>query len=193
MNQPLPTIVLTGGGSGGHITPLLSLARELKKQAPDCQVLYIGHKGDNFDTLKHSGHDFDFMAFIKAGKFRRYHGNRARGLLDPKTLILNIRDFFRLPASIAAAYKILRKFKPDAVFSKGGFVSLPVGIAARLLKIPIITHDSDSTPGLANRIIGRWAKIHATGMPPEYYSYPKSKTVFVGIPIDQTIKRVTPK
>ena len=184
---------MTGGGSGGHITPLLSLARELKRQAPGCQILYIGHKGDNFDTLDQSGHDFDFMAFIKAGKFRRYHGQSMLGVLSPRTLMLNVRDFFRLPGSIISSYKVLRKFKPAAVFSKGGFVALPVGIAARLLKVPIITHDSDSTPGLANRMLGKWAKIHATGMPVEFYSYPKSATEYVGIPIDERIKRVTPR
>jgi UDP-N-acetylglucosamine--N-acetylmuramyl-(pentapeptide) pyrophosphoryl-undecaprenol N-acetylglucosamine transferase len=171
----------------------LSLARELKKQEPACQILYIGQKGDNFDTLKKSGHDFDFMAFIKAGKLRRYHGQSFLGLLSPHTLGLNIRDFFRLPGSIISSYKIMRKFKPDAVFSKGSFVALPVGIAARMLKVPVITHDSDSTPGLANRIIGRWAKVHATGMPAEYYNYPRSRTEYVGVPIDERIKKVTPR
>jgi UDP-N-acetylglucosamine--N-acetylmuramyl-(pentapeptide) pyrophosphoryl-undecaprenol N-acetylglucosamine transferase len=185
---------LTGGGSGGHITPLLSLARELKNQEPGCEVIYIGHKGDDLDTFKESGHDFDFMAFIKAGKFRRYHNVKfASGVFDFKTLILNVRDFFRLPGSIIAAWRLLRKFNPDVVFSKGGFVAVPVGIAAKLHGIPIVTHDSDTLPGLANRIIGRWAKIHATGMPARYYSYPKQTIKHVGIPIDERIKRVTPK
>jgi len=185
---------LTGGGSGGHITPLLSLARELKAQSPGCQILYIGHKGDSFDTFKDSGHDFDFMAFVKAGKLRRYHGRgMAASVFNPKTLALNIRDFFRLPGSVLAAWHLLRKFKPDVVFSKGGFVAVPVGVAAKLLGIPIITHDSDAMPGLANRIVGRWAKIHATGMPPENYSYPKHSIEYVGIPIDERIKKVTPK
>ena len=194
MNQQSPTIVLTGGGSGGHITPLLSLARELKKQAPQSQILYIGHKGDNFDSFHDSGHNFDFMAFIKAGKFRRYHGpGLASGIFHPKTLALNVRDFFYLPGSVLASVRLLRKFEPDVVFSKGGFVAVPVGVAARLLRVPIVTHDSDALPGLANRIVGRWAKVHATGMPAEYYSYPKSTIEYVGIPIDERIKKVTPK
>lgn len=194
MKHQTPIIVLTGGGSGGHITPLLSLARELKSQRPGCEILYIGHKGDDLDTFKESGHDFDFMAFIKAGKFRRYHNVKfASGVLDLKTLILNIRDFFRLPGSIVAAWRLLRKFNPDVVFSKGGFVAVPVGIAAKMRGIPIVTHDSDSLPGLANRIIGRWAKIHATGMPARYYLYPERPIKHVGIPIDERIKTVTPK
>jgi UDP-N-acetylglucosamine--N-acetylmuramyl-(pentapeptide) pyrophosphoryl-undecaprenol N-acetylglucosamine transferase len=185
---------LTGGGSGGHITPLLSLARELKTQAPDCQVIYVGHKGDNFDNFTGNSHDFDFTVFINAGKFRRYHsGNRLAQLLDLKTWMLNIRDFFRLPGSIASSVRVMHRFKPDVVFSKGGFVAVPVGIAAKLGRIPIVTHDSDTVPGLANRIVGRWAAVHATGMPAKYYRYRRQSIEYVGIPIDQRIKKVTPK
>jgi UDP-N-acetylglucosamine--N-acetylmuramyl-(pentapeptide) pyrophosphoryl-undecaprenol N-acetylglucosamine transferase len=171
----------------------LSLARELKRQSPDCQIVYIGHKGDNFDTFKDSGHDFDFMAFINAGKFRRYHGHGLLGVLAPRTLALNIRDFFRLPGSIWSAYKLMRKFKPDVIFSKGSFVAVPVGLAGRLRRVPIVTHDSDAAPGLANRIVGRWAKVHATGLPAHYYPYRNSTIEHVGIPIDERIKKVTPK
>ena len=184
---------MTGGGSGGHITPLLSLAREIKSQQPGCQVIYVGHKGDDFDSLKSQTANFDFLAFINAGKFRRYHGEGIAALFDFKTLGLNIRDFFRLPGSIFSSYRLMRRFKPNVVFSKGGFVAVPVGVAARLSGVPIITHDSDSVPGLANRIVGRWAKVHATGMPAEYYTYPKSTIEYVGIPIDERIKKVTPK
>jgi len=184
---------LTGGGTGGHITPLLSLAQELKAQSPDCQIIYIGHKGDQFDTFQQSSHDFDFTAFINAGKLRRYGTLRFSGLLHPDIFAKNFVDLMRLPGSILVSLKLLRKFRPGAVFSKGGFVALPVALAAKLLHIPIITHDSDTVPGLANRIVGRWAKAHATGMPVEYYPYPKSSTYYVGIPIDARIKKVTPK
>ncbi len=185
---------MTGGGSGGHITPLLSLAHELKAQSPNCQIVYIGHKGDNFDSLKKRAGDFDFMVFVNAGKFRRYHGdNFLVRLLDLKTLALNIRDFFRLPGSVIVAYRLMRKFRPAVVFSKGSFVAVPVGLAAKLDRIPIITHDSDTVPGLANRIVGKWAKVHATGMPAEYYAYPKSTIEYVGIPVDPRVAKVTPK
>jgi UDP-N-acetylglucosamine--N-acetylmuramyl-(pentapeptide) pyrophosphoryl-undecaprenol N-acetylglucosamine transferase len=99
----------------------------------------------------------------------------------------------KLPLSIISAYRILKRFQPDVVFSKGSFVALPVGLAAKLNGMPIITHDSDSLPGLANRIIGRWAKVHATGLPAEFYSYKKSSVVQVGIPVDERIKKITPK
>jgi UDP-N-acetylglucosamine--N-acetylmuramyl-(pentapeptide) pyrophosphoryl-undecaprenol N-acetylglucosamine transferase len=172
----------------------LSLARELKKQSPDCRIVYVGHKGDNFDSLKQQAHDFDFMVFINAGKYRRYHGDSFfKRLFDLKTLALNVRDFFRLPGSILASRRILKQFKPDAVFSKGSFVAVPVGLAAKMKRIPIVTHDSDTVPGLANRIVGRWAKVHATGMPAQYYGYPKRSIEYVGIPIDEQITKVTPK
>ncbi len=182
---------MTGGGSGGHITPLLSLAHELKKLQPECEIVYIGHKGDRFDSLKQSSHDFDFTSFINGGKFRRYHNESFWShVADIKTLALNARDFFRLIGSVFTAIKILRKVKPDVVFSKGGFVVVPVGIAARLLRIPIVTHDSDSVPGLANRILGRWAVINATGMPAKYYKYPKDKIRYVGVPVSSAIEPV---
>ena len=156
--------------------------------------MYVGHKGDNFDTFKDNSHDFDFMVFINAGKFRRYHSSsRLAQLFDLKTLALNIRDFFRLPGSVVSSFRMIRRFKPDVVFSKGGFVAVPVGMAARLNRIPIVTHDSDIVPGLANRIVGSWAKIHATGMPAKHYAYPSSTVEHIGIPIDQRIKKVTPK
>jgi UDP-N-acetylglucosamine--N-acetylmuramyl-(pentapeptide) pyrophosphoryl-undecaprenol N-acetylglucosamine transferase len=172
----------------------LSLAHELKSQSPDCQIVYVGHRGDKFDSLEKNSHDFDFMAFIKAGKFRRYQSaGPLKGVLHPKTLALNVRDLFRLPSSVVTSYRLLSKFEPDVVFSKGGFVALPVGIAAHLKRIPIVTHDSDALPGLANRIIGRWASVHATGMPAEFYKYPRSSVEYVGIPINERIKKVTPK
>jgi UDP-N-acetylglucosamine--N-acetylmuramyl-(pentapeptide) pyrophosphoryl-undecaprenol N-acetylglucosamine transferase len=171
----------------------LSLAQELKKQSPECRIIYIGHKGDNFDTFQQSSHDFDFTAFINAGKLRRYGTLRFHGLLHPDIFWKNLVDICRFPGSVIISMRILRKFRPQVVFSKGSYVALPVGIAARLLNIPVVTHDSDTVPGLANRILGRWAKLHATGMPKEFYDYPAATTEFVGIPIDPRIKKVTPK
>ena len=134
------------------------------------------------------------MVFINAGKFRRYHGQHPLNrILDIKTLALNIRDIFRLPGSIWQTNRVMAKFKPDVVFSKGSFVAVPVGFAAKLRRIPIVTHDSDTVSGLANRIVGRWAKVHATGMPAKYYEYPESSIKYVGIPVDPNIKKVTPK
>ena len=180
---------MSGGGSGGHITPLLSLAHELKQLKSDCEIVYIGHKGDRFDSLKLSTDNFDFIAFIQAGKFRRYHGEGFVSHFNPKTFILNIRDFFRLGGSVLASLRILRKVRADVMFSKGGFVSLPVGLAAHILRIPIITHDSDSVPGLANRVVGRWATVRTSGMPLD----DSSGKLYVGIPIKEEIKQAGPE
>lgn len=185
---------MTGGGSGGHITPLLSLARALKKAKPGCWVVYIGHKGDKFDRHDKRLIDFNDARFISAGKYRRYHNQSTWSkLLDLKTFLLNARDFLRVFTSTVTAYHILSSFKPDVVFSKGGFVALPVGIAAKVRGVPVVTHDSDASPGLANRIIGRWAVIHATALPPEFYDYPKASTSHVGVPIDDKIQPVDRK
>jgi UDP-N-acetylglucosamine--N-acetylmuramyl-(pentapeptide) pyrophosphoryl-undecaprenol N-acetylglucosamine transferase len=169
----------------------LSLARAVKQQNPSCSIVYIGHKGDKFDRQEEHYHDFDFIGFVNGGKFRRYHGESVLShLLDFKTVALNIRDFFRVMGSIPKAWRILAKVKPEVVFSKGGFVAVPVGIAAKIRGIPIVTHDSDTVPGLANKIIGRWALVRATGMPAEFYNFSKGRVLYTGIPINQHIKLV---
>ena len=89
-----------------------------------------------------------------------------------------------------SAWRILRKHKPGVVFSKGGYGVVPVGLAARVLGIPIVTHDSDAAAGLANRIVGRWAQAHATGMPAHYYPYQRHKVHHVGIPVDERVQPV---
>ncbi len=82
-------------------------------------------------------------------------------------------------------------WRPDVIFTKGGFVCLPVGFAARLLHIPLVIHDSDAHPGLTNRVLGRWASAIATGAPLEYYNYPAAKSHYVGIPISSEFHRFT--
>lgn len=169
----------------------MSLARELKLLDPAGRIIYIGLKGDKIESLKSSYHYFDEVFYISAGKFRRYHGESFWShVVDLRTLALNIRDFFKVIVGIFEAGRLLKRIRPNVLFSKGGFVAVPVGIAARLCTVPIVTHDSDVTTGLANRIIGRWAKFHATGMPTDLYSYPKQSIRFVGIPTDERIKPV---
>lgn len=185
---------MTGGGSGGHITPLLPLAHELKKRSPDCRIIYIGLKGERISGLESRYGAFDAVYRITSGKFRRYHGQSLISrVTDFKTIWLNLRDLFEVVRGTMAARRLMRRLKPDVVFSKGGFVVVPVGLAARSRHIPIITHDSDAVPGLANRFIGKWASIHATGMPPEYYPYDPKTISYTGIPVDERIKKVSPQ
>lgn len=175
-------VVLTGGGSGGHITPVLAVAHELKVQAPDCVITYVGQTGDDLLDIVQANAAIDTVLTVSAGKLRRYSGEGWRQLLDIKTQALNVRDVFRTLAGVWQSYRVLGRVRPSVVFTRGGFVSVPVALAARLRKIPYITHDADTVPSLANRLIARWAALHAVALPVEVYPYPKEKTIQVGIP-----------
>lgn len=182
---------MTGGGSGGHIIPLLPLARALKARCPGARVVYIGLKGEKISAGQRLD-VFDEIARVTSGKLRRYHGESLFShLLDIKTIVLNVRDFFKVIFGFFTALKLLRKYRPAVVFSKGGYVTVPVGMAARWRHIPIVTHDSDTVPGLANRIVGRWAQLHASGLPPRYFNYPKETIRYTGVPVDERVKPVS--
>jgi UDP-N-acetylglucosamine--N-acetylmuramyl-(pentapeptide) pyrophosphoryl-undecaprenol N-acetylglucosamine transferase len=125
------------------------------------------------------------FAAISAGKFRREHfASRLGKVLNPRTLGPNVRDAGRTVAGVAGSLRILRRFKPDVVFVKGGFVGLPVGVAARLLGVPVVIHESDIEPGLANRVLARWATKIAVGFPVKSYrAFDPARLVFVGNPV----------
>lgn len=129
-------IIMTGGGTAGHVTPNLALIPELKKRGFD--IKYIG----SIDGIeKEIIGDANIPYFpISSGKLRRY--------FDMK----NFSDPFKVMKGIYQAKRILDKEKPDVVFSKGGFVAVPVVIAASMKKIPVVSHESDLTPGLANKL-----------------------------------------
>ena len=129
-------IVLTGGGTAGHVTPNLALLPELKKAG--YQIFYIGsYNGIERKLIEEQGIPY---YGISSGKLRRY--------LDIK----NFTDPFRVLKGCHEARKLIKKIKPDIVFSKGGFVSVPVVLAARHHHVPVICHESDLTPGLANKL-----------------------------------------
>lgn len=130
---------------------------------------------------------------VSAGKWRRYHGEGWRQLLDVETILKNIRDFFKVMAGIWQAFWLIGKLKPQVMFTPGGFVGVPVGIACRLRGVPVITHDLDAHPGIANRINGRWAVAHAVGQPKELYSYPSENTYYVGAPVASNFQKITPE
>ena len=182
---------MTGGGSGGHITPILAVADELKSLRPDIKLVYIGQKGDKLADIPVGHGNIDEVYTVRAGKFRRYHGQGLKQLLDVRTLLKNIRDFFFVIAGFWQSYWLLKKLKPAGMFVKGGYIAVPVGLAAGLSHIPYVTHDSDIVPGLANRIISRWAKAHAVALPKEVYNYPTDKTFTVGVPVSAQFKPVT--
>ncbi len=185
------TIVVTGGGSGGHITPILAVARELKQLRPDVKIVYIGQKGDKLSDIPAADPNIDTVYTVQAGKFRRYHGEGWRQILALPTQLRNICDAFKVLIGLWQSYRVIGKLKPDIIFSRGGFVSVPVALGGKLRHVPYITHDSDSVPSLANRIIAKWAQLHAVALPVEVYPYPAAKTINVGIPVSREYHRVT--
>ncbi len=184
--EPLRFLVV-GGGSGGHVSPLRAISRELfnktVQEGYDPEIIFISERGGNFSELMNI-EEVDSHKEIFAGKFRRYHGESFLGhIKDYKTVALNIRDFFKFSAGTAEAFVLLKRLKPDAIFLKGGFVSVPIGWAAGVLGIPYFTHDSDSIPGLANRLTAKKATKNLTALPTENYPYPDKKSLHTGVPI----------
>ncbi|MED9904604.1 MAG: undecaprenyldiphospho-muramoylpentapeptide beta-N-acetylglucosaminyltransferase [Lachnospiraceae bacterium] len=164
-------IVLTGGGTAGHVTPNIALLPHLKDAG--FEVFYMG----SYDGIeKRLIADFDIPYYgIATGKFRRY--------LDPK----NFTDPFRVLKGYSEAKKYLKEIKPDVVFSKGGFVSVPVVRAAAALKIPCIIHESDMTPGLANKLCAPVAAKICCNFPETLAMLPKDKAVLTGSPIREEL------
>ena len=160
-------IVLTGGGTAGHVTPNIALLPALREEG--YEIAYIG----SYDGIeKKLIADFDIpYTGIATGKVRRY--------LDPK----NFTDPFRVLKGFAEARKALKELRPDVVFSKGGFVSVPVVRAAASLKIPCIIHESDMTPGLANKLCIPVAHKVCCNFPETLKNLPAGKAVLTGSPI----------
>lgn len=131
------------------------------------------------------------VSVITAGKFRRYkHLSFWQHFTVPSVVFGNSRDSIKIIKGLFQSIGILIRRRPDVVFAKGGYVSLPMGIAAWLLNIPIVIHDSDTRPGLTNRVLSRFATIIATGSPLENYSYPADRSYYVGVPISPDFKPV---
>ena len=166
-------IVLTGGGTAGHVTPNIALLPRLRELG--YEVSYIG----SYDGIeKKLIADFDIPYYgIATGKFRRY--------LDVK----NLTDPFRVIKGYGEARKYLKKINPDVVFSKGGFVSVPVVRAAASLHIPCIIHESDMTPGLANKLCIPVAKKVCCNFPETLSMLPENKAVLTGSPIREELAK----
>lgn len=166
-------IVLTGGGTAGHVTPNIAMIPKLKELGYD--IFYMG----SYDGIeKKLIEDFDIPYYgIATGKFRRY--------FDPK----NFSDPFRVLKGVSEAKKYLKAIKPDVVFSKGGFVSVPVVRAAASLKIPCIVHESDMTPGLANKLCIPVAKKVCCNFPETLNNLPAEKAVLTGSPIREELMK----
>lgn len=160
-------IILTGGGTAGHVTPNMALIPELKKQG--YEISYIGsHDGIEKKLIEEM--DIPYYG-ISCGKLRRY--------FDPK----NFSDPFKVIKGVSEAKKIIKQIQPDVVFSKGGFVTVPVVFAAKSCKVPTILHESDMTPGLANRLCIPKAYKICANFPETLKNLPEGKAVLTGTPI----------
>lgn len=173
-----------GGGSGGHVTPVVAVFRELNKSGKHQLRFWCDKKFGPSAKGIFAKFDQDLpVEFIAAGKFRRYHGKSWQFHLQPSILFPNLRDVFLVVIGFIQSFARLVRWRPDVIFIKGGYVCLPVGYAARILKIPMVLHDSDAHPGLTNRLLSPYAAKIGTGSPLDYYKYPKIKSKYVGIPI----------
>ncbi len=134
-----PIILLTGGGTAGHVSVNEALIPEFHERG--YEIHYIGsHDGIEKELIGEGQPDVTYHA-IQSGKLRRYFSMK------------NFTDPFRVGTGFFQALSIIRKLKPELIFSKGGFVSVPVVLAARVAKVPVVIHESDVTPGLANKIV----------------------------------------
>ena len=188
-------ILLAGGGSGGHVTPLKAIAQELlgHKNANQLELTVISDRAF-FAQTQFLFKDLPEIELRKifSGKLRRYNGKSALWhMTHLPTVLKNLRDVFLVVLGITQSIAHFTFKKPDVVFCKGGYVCIPVGIAARLFSVPIVIHDSDTHPGLTNRFLSRWAVTIGTGMPPKYYQYESKKMVYSGIPVQQGIKPIS--
>ncbi len=172
LGGPMAKIILTGGGTAGHVIPHFALLPHFTKD--HIQLTYIGSKNGIEKKLVQEK-NLPYIG-ISSGKLRRY--------FDLK----NLTDPFRIVAGFFQSLYHLKKNKPDLVFSKGGFVSVPVVIAARVLGIPVIAHESDMTPGLANKLTAPFTQKILTTFEETLAYLPKEKSVFTGSPVRDHLK-----
>ncbi len=160
-------IALTGGGTLGHVIPALTVMEKIREMDPSADFLYIGSRKEN-EKSQVLSHNVRFYP-VSSGKLRRYFS------------LENLTDVFRIVSGFLQARSVLKRERPDVLFSKGGFVSVPVVAAAHTLGIRCITHESDMTLGLANRINAKFCDKVCLGF--ESSVYKGEKYVFTGNPV----------
>lgn len=168
-------IVLTGGGTAGHVTPNIALIEKLKQN--NYEIYYIGRKEKDKEIIEKKLIELQNIPYfgISSGKLRRYFS------------VENAKDIMRVLKGTTDALLVLKKIKPDIVFSKGGFVTAPVIFASKILKIPVIIHESDLTPGLANKLSMPHSKVILTSFEETIKYLPEQKGIVSGPPIREEI------
>ena len=166
-------LIITGGGTGGHLFPGIALAQAMMRNRPGCEVLYIGTER-KVDQTALTGLGFQVMTIRSQG-------------IKGRNLTAKIKAIFQQPFALLEAARIIRAFKPDLVFGVGGYVTVPVILAARLLGITSCIHEQNSIPGLANRLLGHIAHRIFVSLPGSEKYFPPAKTVLSGNPVRSSI------
>jgi UDP-N-acetylglucosamine--N-acetylmuramyl-(pentapeptide) pyrophosphoryl-undecaprenol N-acetylglucosamine transferase len=165
-------LIVTGGGTGGHLFPAIAVASGLRKRLAGSTVLFIG-TGRRLDDRALAGLDFERQTIT-------FSGVKGLGAVGA------IRAAFRLPLALLKAGRIISRFKPDLIFGVGGYVTGPVLLAAKMLRVPICIHEQNSVPGLANRLAGRIADRVCISLPCKP-PFAEKKTVLTGNPVRREI------
>ena len=165
-------ILISGGGTGGHIYPALAVARELQTRY-GAEILYLGDaNGLETQIVPAAGLP---MATITAGKLRRYLSLRT------------FTDLGRVPVGMAQALGLVRRFAPDAAFTSGGYVSVPAGLAARAQRVPLVMHQQDVPPNLANRMLTPFATRISVSFSDSLRYFPRRRTMLAGNPVREEV------
>ncbi len=174
-------VLVSGGGTGGHIYPALAVAAQLRQEY-QAEILYLG-SDDGLETELAPAAGFA-LATVKAGKLRRY--------VSWKT----ITGVVRVPVGMAQAVGIVRRYRPQLVFTTGGYVAVPAGLAARLNSVPLLLHQQDVPPNLSNKLIAPLATRISVAFADSLAYFPARKTLQVGNPVRQAIldmRQTTPQ
>jgi UDP-N-acetylglucosamine--N-acetylmuramyl-(pentapeptide) pyrophosphoryl-undecaprenol N-acetylglucosamine transferase len=171
-NQPL-RILISGGGTGGHIYPALSVAHELKERY-GATILYIGDN-NGLETR---------LVPLAGFQLETIHAGRLLRFISKQTFI----ELARVPLGFVESHRIVRKFNPHAAFTSGGYVSVPAGVAARRLGVPLLIHQQDVLPNLANRLLRPFATQISVSFADSLSYFPKEKTDLVGNPVRDNIR-----
>jgi len=163
-------ILFTGGGTGGHIYPIIAVKSALKQKTDDSQISFFYLGPDGFARAAFAKEKIQ-TKYILAGKFRRYFS------------FANFIDLLKIPIGFIQSLWHLFWVLPDVVFSKGGYGSFPVVIASWLYRIPVVIHESDSVPGMANKLLSRLAKKIIISFPEAKKYFPEKKVIFLGNPV----------
>jgi UDP-N-acetylglucosamine--N-acetylmuramyl-(pentapeptide) pyrophosphoryl-undecaprenol N-acetylglucosamine transferase len=180
-------ILFTGGGTAGHILPIIAIVREIRRvyTGDNLKIYYMGPR-DDFGSILLSQENIK-VKNVFAGKIRRYFGF--------KSLFQNIFDIlFKIPAGIVQSFFSIFFLAPDLIFSKGGYGALPATISAWILRVPIFLHESDIIPGASNTFLSRFSKEIFVSFPINTVeNLPKNKMIFVGNPIRRELLKSDPK